>query len=150
MRHAVQGQAQGERRGGGGDRQEEEHGLGGTSVQVARNVGVAPADAEYVYFVDQDDWLGDEALERMVRFGRSNGSDIVIARQAGHHRRVAKELFERTLPSATLFDAPLMSSLTPHAMFRKQFLDAHGLRFPEGRRRLEDHVFVTRAYLLAE
>lgn len=114
-----------------------------------RNVGIDRAEADYVFFVDHDDWLGDEALERMVRFGEANGSDIVIGRQAGHHRTIAKPLFERTLPDATLADAPLMTSLTPHMMFRKAFLDQHGLRFPEGRRRLEDHVFTTRAYLLA-
>ena len=43
-----------------------------------------------------------------------------------------------------------MDSLTPHKMFRTAFLDEHGLRFPEGRRRLEDHVFVAEAYFLAE
>ena len=42
-----------------------------------------------------------------------------------------------------------MDSLTPHKMFRRAFLLEHGLRFPEGRRRLEDHVFVVEAYLRA-
>lgn len=46
-------------------------------------------------------------------------------------------------------NAPLIDSLTPHKMVRKAFLDCIGLRFPEGRRRLEDHVFVTEAYLRA-
>jgi glycosyltransferase involved in cell wall biosynthesis len=115
-----------------------------------RNVGIDHADADYVYFVDHDDWLGAEALERMTRFAAENDSDIVIGRQAGHHRTIAKPLFERTLPDATLHNAPLMTSLTPHMMFRKAFLDEHGLRFPEGRRRLEDHVFSTRAYFLAK
>ena len=38
-----------------------------------------------------------------------------------------------------------MDSLTPHKLFRRAFLDEHGLRFPEGRRRLEDHLFVVTA-----
>ncbi|MBX5470759.1 MAG: hypothetical protein IRZ21_12795, partial [Thermoleophilaceae bacterium] len=37
--------------------------------------------------------------------------------------------------------------LSPHKLFRRAFLEEHGIRFPEGRRRLEDHVFVMRAYL---
>jgi hypothetical protein len=114
-----------------------------------RNVGIETAGAEYILFVDHDDWIGEEALERMTRFADDHGSDIVIGRQAGHHRTVAKPLFERTLPEATLDNAPLMTSLTPHMMFRKAFLEEHRLRFPEGRRRLEDHVFSTRAYFLA-
>lgn len=115
-----------------------------------RNRGIDSARGEYVFFVDHDDWLGAEALERMSEFAADNNSDIVIGRQAGHHRGVAKPLFAKTLPAATLETAPLMDSLTPHMMFRKAFLDRHGLRFPEGRRRLEDHVFVTEAYFLAE
>ena len=42
-----------------------------------------------------------------------------------------------------------MDSLTPHKMFRRAFLAEHDLTFPEGRRRLEDHVFVVSAYLHA-
>ncbi|MFD2079960.1 Glycosyltransferase involved in cell wall bisynthesis [Actinopolymorpha cephalotaxi] len=115
-----------------------------------RNVGVDAARGEYVYFVDNDDWLGDQALERMYAFARENDSDVVIGKMAGKGRGVPRELFRRTYPKATLATAPLIDSLTPHKMFRKAFLDKNGLRFPEGRRRLEDHVFVTAAFFAAE
>jgi poly(ribitol-phosphate) beta-N-acetylglucosaminyltransferase len=115
-----------------------------------RNVGIDAARGQYVFFADHDDWFGVEALERMTTFAAENESDLVIGRYAGHRRGVAKALFARTRPLVSLADAPLMDSLTPHKMFRKAFLDKHELRYPEGRRRLEDHVFVTRAYFLAE
>jgi poly(ribitol-phosphate) beta-N-acetylglucosaminyltransferase len=114
-----------------------------------RNVGIAHARGEYVFFADNDDWLGDEALERMYAFAKVNGSDVVIGKMAGKGRGVPRELFRKTKPKATLEDTPLIDSLTPHKMFRKAFLDEIGLRFPEGRRRLEDHVFVTAAYFAA-
>ncbi|MEY9996694.1 glycosyltransferase involved in cell wall biosynthesis [Streptomyces sp. V4I8] len=114
-----------------------------------RNVGIASARGEYVMFVDNDDYLGDEALERMYDYGVANGADVVVGKMAGKGRGVPVELFRRNHPRATVADAPLIDSLTPHKMFRRAFLDDTGLRFPEGRRRLEDHVFVTEAYLRA-
>lgn len=115
-----------------------------------RNVGAAAARGEYVFFVDNDDWLGDEALERMYAFAERNESDIVIGKMAGLGRGVPRELFRKTYDKATLDNAPLIDSLTPHKMFRKEFLDSHELRFPEEKRRLEDHVFITEAFFLAE
>ena len=39
--------------------------------------------------------------------------------------------------------------LTPHKLFRRAMLLEHGIRFPEGRLRLEDHLFVVHAYFHA-
>ncbi|WP_367319065.1 glycosyltransferase family 2 protein [Streptomyces sp. HUAS ZL42] len=115
-----------------------------------RNVGIAAARGEYVMFVDNDDYLGDEALERMYDYGVANGADVVVGKMAGKGRGVPVELFRTNRPRATVDDAPLIDSLTPHKMVRREFLERTGLRFPEGRRRLEDHVFVTEAYLRAD
>ncbi|MEV1063574.1 glycosyltransferase family 2 protein [Streptomyces sp. NPDC050263] len=115
-----------------------------------RNVGIDAARGEYVMFVDTDDHLGDEALERMYGYGVANDADVVVGKTAGRGRRVPVELFRTNRPHATVENAPLIDSLTPHKMVRRAFLVRTGLRFPEGRRRLEDHVFVTEAYLRAD
>ena len=115
-----------------------------------RNVGVDRARGDYVFFADHDDWFGREALQRMADYADANRSDVLVGRYAGHRRGVAKALFDRSRPSATLADTPLMDSLTPHKLFRSAFLNRCELRFPEGRRRLEDHVFVVQAYFLAD
>ncbi|MFI7013846.1 glycosyltransferase family 2 protein [Streptomyces sp. NPDC050164] len=115
-----------------------------------RNVGIEASRGEFVMFVDNDDYLGDEALERMYDYGVANGADVVVGKMAGKGRAVPVELFRRNHPRATVDNAPLIDSLTPHKMFRRAFLDRIGLRFPEGRRRLEDHVFIAEAYLRAE
>lgn len=116
-----------------------------------RNVGLDAAVGEYVQFVDNDDELGDEALERLHRFATENGSDVVIGKEVRRNvRRHVVALFNQNRPKAELGRDPILSYLTPHKMFRREFLHEHGLRFPEGRRRLEDHPFVVRAYFCAD
>ena len=114
-----------------------------------RNVGIDAAKGEYVYFLDHDDSLAPEALSRMYDLASRNHADVIIGKIAGHGRRVPTTLFRRNYDSCTVETAPLMESMTPHKGFRRAFLDEHAIRFPEGRRRLEDHVFVVEAYLRA-
>ncbi len=125
---------------------EENSGWSGTP----RNDGIDAARGEYIQFMDQDDLLGREALERLYARARLVDADIVIGRSEGFGRKVAVDLFTRDRMLVTLADSLIIESLTPHKMFRRAFLNEHGLRFPGGRRRLEDHPFVTRAYFLAE
>ena len=114
-----------------------------------RNVGIDAARGEYVYVMDHDDLLAPEALERMYAMASRNNADVVIGKIAGRGRRVPPTLFRENREVCTLETAPLMESMTPHKGFRRAFLKQHQLRFPEGRRRLEDHVFVVEAYLRA-
>lgn len=114
-----------------------------------RNVGIEAARGEFLFFLDNDDTLAPEALERLVATAIANDADVVLGKMAGFHRSVPKHLFYENRPRASLADAPLMDGLTPHKLFRRSFVETHGLRFPEGRRRLEDHVFVVQAYFLA-
>jgi glycosyltransferase involved in cell wall biosynthesis len=114
-----------------------------------RNVGTDAATGRYVHYLDNDDALGPEALERLYDFAEANASDVVFGRYAGHRRAVAREVFRETRPDV-VDHLLLADTLTPHKMFRREFLDRHRLRFPEGRRRLEDQVFVSHAFLAAE
>jgi len=115
-----------------------------------RNVGIGRARGEYVFFSDNDDWFGDEALQRMYDAAARHDADIVIGKMVGHNRGVPRDLFRANRERATFANAPLQDSLTPHKLFRKSFLDEHSIRFPEGKRRLEDHVFVMQAFFAAK
>ncbi|WP_170843198.1 glycosyltransferase family 2 protein, partial [Streptomyces oceani] len=114
-----------------------------------RNIGTDAARGEYVHYVDDDDWLAPEALERLYARARETDADIVIGRMAGHGRGAPRALFEKPLASSDLrTETVLLGSMTVHKLFRRSFLDRHQLRFAEGRVRLEDHLFTLRAYLL--
>jgi hypothetical protein len=76
-------------------------------------------------------------------------ADIVIGKVVGHGKPVPRAIFAANR-HAIPFEPGLLAMLTPHKLFRRGLLDQHGLRFPEGRRRLEDHALVVPAYFAAE
>ena len=114
-----------------------------------RNVGLDAAQGEFVYFVDHDDHLGTEALERLYNTAIADEADIVIGKVVGHRKAVPRSLFRENVHELGLRAAPF-NLLTPHKLFRRALLDEHGIRFPEGKRRLEDHMFVVPAYFAAK
>jgi poly(ribitol-phosphate) beta-N-acetylglucosaminyltransferase len=113
-----------------------------------RNVGLEMAGGEFVYFVDNDDWLGREALERLYGAAVEGDADVVVGKVVGHRRWVPRGIFRRNVHGLTVEEAPF-GLLTPHKLFRRAVLEQHGIRFPEGRRSLEDHPFVVMAYFRA-
>lgn len=114
-----------------------------------RNEGVAAARGDYVQFVDQDDYLFDTALEKLVDYADAHSSDVVVGREVGIGRPLPSRIFRRDIPDATLGEDPLLEMLTPHKLFRTDFLRENGIRFPDGRVRLEDHRYVMQAYFAA-
>ena len=69
-----------------------------------RNVALARATGRYVFFLDADDYLGAEAMERMVTTGDENGSDMVLGRLVGiGGRKAPRSIFRVNQPRADLF-----------------------------------------------
>ena len=82
--------------------------------------------------------------------GRRGRGDVLVGKVVGHGRTVPRSMFARNLHGVRFDSMKLVRLLTPHKLFRRAFVEEHGLRFPEGKRRLEDHPFVLSAYFAAE
>jgi glycosyltransferase involved in cell wall biosynthesis len=127
---------------------------------AARNTGLRRCEGELVAFADADDTVPRHAYLHMVQTLQRSGSDFVVgailrSRSHGHrmnHRmkRWVRLLHERTRIGVRIDDAPeMLANVMPWSkMFRRDFLDALDLRFPEGIL-YEDQIPMTRAYLEA-
>ncbi|WP_329518716.1 glycosyltransferase family 2 protein [Spirillospora sp. NBC_01491] len=115
-----------------------------------RNTGLDRAAGEYVFFLDADDHLGPEALERLCAMADANGTDVAIGRYVGVGRRAPR--FERDVPRTTVLaaDPPVYDSLSVLKLFRRSLIERLGLRFPTEQLSAEDHLFTARALFAAD
>ncbi|WP_225830595.1 glycosyltransferase [Streptomyces sp. NK08204] len=114
-----------------------------------RNRAIALASGEFLFFADPDDYLGTEALERMVAAADRNDSDVVLGRIAGVGRTAPTVAFKRNVEGGDLFTTNGVWTLTAHKLFRRSMVMEHNLRFAEGVRLAEEQMFIMGAYFAA-
>ncbi|MFH9132914.1 glycosyltransferase family 2 protein [Streptomyces sp. NPDC017524] len=90
------------------------------------------ATGRFVYFIGSDDYLGEEALERMVSYADEHDSDVVIGKMVGTNGRyVHQKLYSGNHPDISLYESALPYTLANTKLFRRELVEKHGLRFPE-------------------
>ncbi|CAL9551174.1 glycosyltransferase family 2 protein [Streptomyces pilosus] len=103
---------------------------GGPAAPSNRALDVATG--RYVYFIGSDDYLGEEALERMVKCADQHGSDVVVGKMVGTNGRyVHQALYKKSDPDIGLTDSALPFTLANTKLFRRELVERHKLRFPE-------------------
>lgn len=103
---------------------------GGPAAPSNRALDVATG--RYVYFIGSDDYLGEEALERMVDCADQNGSDVVVGKMVGTNGRyVHQALYKRNDPDVSLYHSALPFTLANTKLFRRDLVEKYKLRFPE-------------------
>ncbi len=115
-----------------------------------RNVGLGKAAGRYVFFLDADDRLGPEALERMVAMADKNGTDVVLGRVEGVNRTAPKSMWGKTLDRTDVFSSNIKFTLSAQKLFRRDLLTRHNMRFDESLWTGEDALFTMEAYLRAD
>ena len=130
---------------------------------VARNTGMERANGEYLLFLDPDDFFAPTLLEDMYNKAESDEADVVLC-DGRYYDNVtgkysnARLLLQRynipkTLPFSYLDNPDKILHISIdcpwNKLFRKAFVDAHGLRF-QPLRSANDVYFVDCAILLAD
>ncbi|MFF9397278.1 MULTISPECIES: glycosyltransferase family 2 protein [unclassified Streptomyces] len=112
-----------------------------------RNVGLGMARGRYVFFLDADDYFGEEALERMVAMADRAGTDVVLGKVVGVNRGAPKSMWSATRERVDVYNSKVIYTLSAQKLFRRALLERLGLRFDEGLKTGEDALFTMEAYL---
>lgn len=130
-------------------------------MATARNRGLEVAQGQYVMFVDSDDRICEGALSTLAP--QLQGEDIVsfgtriYDEQTDTSTNFHLSPFTSHLPTGwdyfcreRLIPRPVHFVCIWQRVYRRAFLEEHGLRFAEGLRRAEDDLFTTMVFLHAK
>lgn len=122
-----------------------------------RNVGLEHARAPYVMFLDSDDLYERHACKNLLLTAERTGADVVAGQVVRLHLTKNKEtgwikrlytrhaVYRGIRENLEMFFDPLSTN----KLYRRDFLDRHAIRFPEGVH-YEDSLFSTKVYVRAE
>ena len=108
-------------------------------VSSARNAGIEIAVGEWLFFIDSDDFLPENALEGLIERQQQYGADlacgsfhIVKIRNRSYDKTYPDQVFQRRDFASNL--SFLMMELLPSScgkLFSAQIIKEHGLSFPQ-------------------
>lgn len=110
-----------------------------------RNVGTDMARGDYIVYMDHDDSLFPQALERAYAYAVEHNADLVCPKESKTNSSwwAMQAVADGNVPNA-LVDGGIgrLDPMVPHKLYRRALLEQHSIRFPEGGRVLWEDIFV--------
>ena len=121
-------------------------------ASVPRNNGLTIASGKYVFFIDSDDTIEPDLLERALDLALKNDSDIVYIKiKSDTGRAVAVRPYKQAIvDDASISKNHLFRSCAVFKLFKLAFLRANNLKFPMDIKVGEDKIFMTYALTKAK
>jgi len=114
-----------------------------------RNKAIRRAVGKYALFLDSDDYLGNEALERLNVFAHEHPSDIFAFQLEGINRNVPRSMLSKTVANADVVDSGIYKTLGIWKMVDRDFVVDNDIKFDSSIRRGDDVLFCIEAMLKA-
>lgn len=127
---------------------------------AVRNIGLSYASGKYVSFVDSDDRIEPDMLETMYNRIKESDADVLSSgmRLFSESEGILLENKKEDKVIITENEKELVDLLPSEGkdgtvcgkLFKKEFLDENGIRFPEDRQVAEDTCFSMKCLLLSK
>jgi len=120
-------------------------------LSSARNFGIDRCSGEYISFVDSDDWVEEDFIDRLVEASQRSQSDIAICNMRyiysdGSVRQNVPQIIEEKTVSNTealsdLFNSRYFRNHAQNKLYRAKLFKETGIRYPLGK--LYEDIFTT-------